>query len=93
MTATVTRADMLDMLVAKLGEVLDIDPSGIEETARFDEDLHADSLDLVEVIEGVEARLRSSGVDLRLPEDELAVLRTVGEAVDRLMAASTGAGP
>lgn len=85
--STVTRGDIVDLLKAKLGEVLDRDPSAISDEARFDEDLQADSLDLVEVIEGVEGQLRARGASARLAEDELVSLRTVGDAVDRLLAA------
>lgn len=53
---------------------------------RFDEDLHADSLDLVEVVEGVERALRADGHDVSIPDAELVALRTLGDAVDRLVA-------
>lgn len=59
---------------------------------RFDEDLHADSLDLVEVIEGVERVLAGSGHHVSIPDAELVALRSVGEAVDRILARLPGGG-
>lgn len=89
----VTRQEILDLLVAGLARVLDTDPSEIDEGTRFEEDLQADSLDLVEVVEGVEGRLRARGIDGRLAEEALVTLRTVGDAADRLLGACSQASP
>lgn len=92
MTTGLTRADVLALVTTKLGEVLDRDPAGIAEDARFEDDLHADSLDLLEVVEGVEADLRARGFAARLSEDDMASLRTVRDAADRLHHACGGSG-
>lgn len=84
---TLGQQDILGLLVARLATVLAIEADEIGRESRFDEDLHADSLDLVEVIEGVERDLEGRGVAVRLPEDELLDVRTVGDAADRLHAA------
>ena len=75
--------EVLELLQARLRAVLgdDVDTAP---TARFDEDLHADSLDLVEVVEGVERALAERGLQVHLPDDELLGLQTVGEAADAL---------
>ena len=44
------RAEVLEAIRSVAAEVLGIDPSGIAETARFKEDLEADSLHLVELV-------------------------------------------
>lgn len=49
--------------------------------ASLSQDLHADSLDLVEVIEGVEADLGRRGVTVHLPEESLRRVTTVADAV------------
>lgn len=84
---SITRQEVEALLVARLADVLGIDPSRIRPEARLAADLHADSLDLIEVIEAVERGLRARGVDARLPEERLLALRTVGDAVEQLHAA------
>jgi acyl carrier protein len=62
-------------------EVLSVDPDSVVETARFKEDLDADSLDLVELVMGLEERF-----DISVPEEDLENVGTVGQAVDLVMA-------
>lgn len=95
--------EVLRVLVGRVREVMAVDaadlglapdaPLGAWRALRFDEDLHADSLDLVEVVEGVERDLRRRGVAVTLPDDQVAGLSTLGGAVDRLLAARTARRP
>lgn len=62
-------------------EVLGVEPDVVVEEANFKDDLDADSLDLVELVMGLEERL-----DVVIPEDELAGIQTVGQAVDLVVA-------
>jgi acyl carrier protein len=62
-------------------EVLGVEPDAVVEEASFKDDLDADSLDLVELVMGLEERL-----DITIPEDELAEIKTVGQAVDLVVA-------
>ena len=62
-------------------EVLGVEPDAVVEEASFKEDLDADSLDLVELVMGLEERL-----DITIPEEELADIKTVSQAVDLVMA-------
>ena len=62
-------------------EVLSVQPEAVVETARFAEDLDADSLDLVELVMGLEERF-----DISVPEEDLEDVATVGHAVDLVMA-------
>jgi acyl carrier protein len=91
MAEPITADDVRALLCARLASVLALD-GPIAGDARFDEDLHADSLDLVEVIEGVERDLGERGADVALPDDELLDLRTVDDAVARIAAAAARAG-
>lgn len=72
-------SSVLVLLVDRVRKVL-VRDGEVAVDARFDEDLHADSLDLVEIIEGVEHDLAARGVRLDLPDDVLLSIRTVGEA-------------
>jgi acyl carrier protein len=61
-------------------EVLSVEPDAVTEDARFKEDLDADSLDLVELVMGLEERF-----DISVPEEDLENVTTVGQAVDLVM--------
>ena len=50
------RADALSTIKDVAAEVLSVEPDQVTETARFKEDLDADSLDLVELVMGLEER-------------------------------------
>jgi len=62
-------------------EVLSVEPDVVTEEARFKEDLDADSLDLVELVMGLEERF-----DISIPEEDLEGVTTVGNAVDLIIA-------
>ena len=53
------RADALATIQDVAAEVLSVEPERVTETARFKEDLDADSLDLVELVMGLEERSTS----------------------------------
>ncbi|HWS46482.1 MAG TPA: acyl carrier protein [Acidimicrobiia bacterium] len=74
------RTDALDTIREVAAEVLSVDPEQVTETARFKEDLDADSLDLVELVMGLEERF-----DIEVPEDDLEGVTTVGQAVDLVL--------
>jgi acyl carrier protein len=80
----VSADEVTELLRSRLAAVLATDAERIDSTARFDEDLQADSLDLVEVVEGVERDLASRGLEVASPDDELASLATVAEAAERI---------
>jgi acyl carrier protein len=61
-------------------EVLSVEPDTVTEDARFKEDLDADSLDLVELVMGLEERF-----DISVPEEDLENVTTVGQAVDLVL--------
>ena len=74
------RTDALDTIREVAAEVLSVDPEQVTETARFKEDLDADSHDLVELVMGLEERF-----DIEVPEDDLEGVTTVGQAVDLVL--------
>jgi acyl carrier protein len=63
-----------------LAEQLARDVDEVTLNARFEEDLDADSLDLVEAVLALEEAM---GVEI--PEEEMEGVKTVGEAVDLVM--------
>ena len=74
------RAEALATIKDVAAEVLSVDPDQVTETARFKEDLDADSLDLVELVMGLEERF-----DIEVPEEDLEGVTTVGQAVDLVL--------
>jgi acyl carrier protein len=77
----VTREEILQTLTDVAVEVLGVDAGQVTEEARFKDDLDADSLDLVEVVMALEEKL-----DIAIPEEDLADIGTVGQAVDVVLA-------
>ena len=71
------RSDALTTIREVAAEVLSVEPDKVTEEARFKEDLDADSLDLVELVMGLEERF-----DIEVPEDDLEGVTTIGQAVD-----------
>jgi acyl carrier protein len=56
-------------------DVLQVEPDKVTRTARFGEDLDADSLDLVELVMSLEEEF-----GITVPEDELEGIETVDQA-------------
>ncbi len=74
------RTEALATLKEVAAEVLSVEPDQVTETARFKEDLDADSLDLVELVMGLEERF-----DIQVPEEDLEGVTTVSQAVDLVL--------
>ena len=70
------RAEALVTIKEVAAEVLSVDPDLVTETARFKEDLDADSLDLVELVMALEEEF-----DVTVDEEELDGIETVGQAL------------
>lgn len=74
------RPEVLEAIREVAVEVLSVEPGAVSEEARFKEDLDADSLDLVELVMGLEERF-----DITVPEEDLEDVTTVGQAVTLVM--------
>jgi acyl carrier protein len=78
--------DVLAMIRERLAEILEIDEDGIVREASFAEDLGADSLALIELVEVLEEDIGERTVGFTFDDEDLAELLTVGDAVDYVMA-------
>jgi acyl carrier protein len=74
------RAQAFEQIRDILAEQLGVESGEITEEARFQEDLNADSLDLVELIMEMEDRFK-----LKIPDEEAEKIATVGQAVDYVL--------
>jgi acyl carrier protein len=66
----------------RLADILEIEESRITLEASFTEDLSADSLALIELVEAIEQELEDRTEGFRIEDEDLAELRTVRDAVD-----------
>ncbi len=80
------RHEVFELIRDQLADILEIDPSGISEASSFAEDLNADSLALIELVEALEEDLGERTVGFRIEDEDLEDLRTVRDAVDYVVA-------
>lgn len=67
---------LFEQIKAVIVRELGVAESSVTESATFDGDLKADSLDVVELVMALEEEF-----DIEIPEDEAEKIRTVGDAV------------
>jgi acyl carrier protein len=85
------RNGVFEIVRANLADILEIDPSTISEGQSFTDDLDADSLALIELVEGLEEELGERSVGFRIEDEDLVDLKTVRDAVDYVFAKVQGA--
>jgi acyl carrier protein len=85
-TEAVSREDVVALIRDQLSEILEIDPERVELTSAFVDDLGADELALIELVEALEGELGERSVGFRIDDEDLEDLRTVGDAVDYIVA-------
>ena len=82
-----TPEQVLAVVQAAVATVLERDPGSVTRATRFREDLEADSLALVEIVEIVEEELAPRArAGFHIEDEDLDALTTVGEAVDYAVA-------
>ena len=80
------RRQVFELIRDRLADILEIEPSGISEGSSFGDDLNADSLALIELVEALEEELGERTVGFRINDEDLEDLKTVGDAVDYVVA-------
>ena len=83
MTVPATREEIVSGLAEVLEEVAGTPAEKVTREAAFDADLDIDSLTMVEVVVACEERF-----GVRIPDEALESLRTVGDALDYLVKAA-----
>jgi acyl carrier protein len=75
-----TREEAFEQVKAILVDTLSVDEDKVTMTARFQEDLETDSLDLVELVMTMEEEF-----GVKISDEEAAEIKSVGDAVDFVM--------
>ncbi len=76
------RDEIFEIVRDRLADILEIDPATISEGQSFVDDLDADSLALIELVEGLQEELAERTVGFRIEDEDLEDLKTVRDAVD-----------
>ena len=78
----IRRQEIFEIVRDRLADILEIDPGTISEGQSFVDDLDADSLALIELVEALEEEVSDRTVGFRIDDEDLADLKTVRDAVD-----------
>ena len=76
------RQAVFELIRDRLADILEIDASTISEGQSFADDLEADSLALIELVEAIEEEVGERTVGFRIEDEDLEDLKTVRDAVD-----------
>ena len=80
------RQQVFELIRDRLADILEVEPSTIHEGDSFTDDLEADSLALIELVEALEEELSERSVGFRIDDEDLEDLKTVRDAVDYVYA-------
>lgn len=80
------RQQVFELIRDRLSDILELDPHAIGESASFGDDLNADSLALIELVEALEEELGERTVGFRIEDEDLEDIKTVRDAVDYVVA-------
>ena len=76
------RQEVFELIRDRLSDILEIEPDQIREGDSFADDLEADSLALIELVEALEEELGERTVGFRIEGEDLQDLKSVRDAVD-----------
>jgi acyl carrier protein len=84
------RQAVFELIRNSLADILEVAPETISESDSFGDDLGADSLALIELVEALEEELSERTVGFRIDDEDLEDLKTVRDAVDYVLAKLEG---
>jgi acyl carrier protein len=82
----VTRDEVFAMVRGHLAEILEVDDDTITLESTFADDLNADSLALIELVEALEEDLGERTVGFTVDDEDLGDLKSVRDAVEYVIA-------
>lgn len=77
-----SRQEVFELVRDRLADILEVEPGTIKEGDSFADDLDADSLALIELVEALEEELGERTVGFHIDDEDLEDLKTVRDAVD-----------
>ncbi len=80
------RQQVFELIRDRLADILEVEPTAINEGDSFSDDLEADSLALIELAEALEEELGERTVGFRIEDEDLEDIKTVRDAVDYVLA-------
>ncbi len=80
------RTEVFELIRDRLADILEIDPDTITEGQSYADDLEADSLALIELVEALEEELGERSVGFRIEDEDLEDLKTIRDTVDYVCA-------
>lgn len=83
----IERNHVLEVVKAQLADILEIDAATVSETQSFADDLGADSIALIELVDCLEQEFSRTLPDFQFDDDDLVDLVTVADAVDYIVRA------
>ena len=82
MSEVISRDEVLKIVRDALSDILEIEPDTITEGQSFADDLEADSLALIELVEALEEALSEKVAGFTIEDESLEDLKTVRDALD-----------
>jgi acyl carrier protein len=80
------RQQVFELIRDRLADILEIEAGTITEGQSFADDLEADSLALIELVEAIEEEVGERTVGFRIEDEDLEDIKTVRDAVDYVVA-------
>lgn len=87
-----SRTEVFELIRDRLVDILEIDAADVHEGDSFADDLEADSLALIELVEALEEEVGERSVGFRIEDEDLEDLKTVRDAVDYVYTRVGGTG-
>lgn len=84
-SAPLERDEIFEIVRDRLADILEIEPAAITEGQSFVDDLDADSLALIELVEALEEQLSDRIADFRIDDEDLEDLKTVRDSIDYVL--------
>jgi acyl carrier protein len=88
-SAPLERDEIFEIVRDRLADILEIEPTAITEGQSFVDDLDADSLALIELVEALEEQLSDRIADFRIDDEDLEDLKTVRDSIDYVLERAT----
>lgn len=81
-----TSEELFDLIQNRMAEILEIEKNQIQPSSSFSEDLGADSLALIEMVDALESYVRERSPGFFVDDEALEQIKTISDAIDFVLA-------